>query len=146
MRIAVESIAKSGLNTSLVSANLAQTGSIGNSTTQRNAMLEAVVLAMNMMYSVLGQCITQFNTDATQAAVIFDLEAVRSRLQTSFESGVKKGAFKNIVKRTLALTDTIDINVDGLSNLGFYLAKNSGDSPLGYAIISVFTNETKAIL
>ena len=75
-----------------------------------------------LMCWILGQCIAKFPDDPSVTSVLFDLETIRSKQQSEFVSLVKADAFKNIAERKFTLTDIIDVDSDGLAELGYYLA------------------------
>jgi len=132
-------------NNSLIAANTTQSGSKGTTFALSDAVETARVNACSMMFCILGQCIAKFPQDPTVCEVIFDLETVRSKQQTEFVSTIKAASFKNIAERTFLLTDIIDVDSDGVAELGYYLAEKKGDAPTGYTIISVLAGKTKAI-
>ena len=132
-------------NNSLIAANTNQSGSIGTTNTLSDAVETARIAALSMMYSILGQCIGKFPDNPTVSEVIFDLETVRNHQQTEFESGLKVSAFKNIAERKFVLTDTIDVDNDGLSDLGYYMAAKKGDSSEGYTVVPILAGKRGVI-
>ena len=130
---------------SLITANTSQTGSKGTTNTLSDAVETARVAACSMMYCILGQCIVKFPDDPSVTSVIFDLETVRSKQQTEFVSALKAAAFKNITERTFVLTDIIDVDSNGLAELGYYLAEKKGDSSAGYTVVPVLAGKSRAI-
>ena len=132
-------------STSLSTAETAQSGSMGTTTTASTNVETARVNAMVMLYSILGQCMGQFAATPRLITVLFNLNVIRNTMQTIFTGGLKKSAFETIAQRTFELTDTIDAGNDGASLLGFYLAENAGDGPAGYTVINVLSTKTGTI-
>ncbi len=130
---------------SLITANTSQTGSRGTTNSLSDEVELARVVACNMMFCILGQCIVKFPEDPSVTSVLFDLETIRSKQQTEFVSLVKAEAFKFIAERRFALTDIIDVDSDGLAELGYYLAEKKGDEPTGYTIVPVLAGKSRAI-
>ncbi len=126
-------------------ANTSQTGSRGTTNVLSDAVETARIAACSMMFCILGQCIAKYPEDPSVTSVIFDLETVRSRQQTEFVSIVKADAFKNIAERKFTLTDIIDVDSDGLAELGYYLAAKKGDAPAGYTVVPVLAGKSRAI-
>ena len=132
-------------NNSLIAANTTQSGSMGTTNTLSDAVDTARIVAFSMMYSILGQCIAKFPDDPSVSEVIFDLVTIRSNQQTEFVSGLKESAFKSIAERTFVSTDTIDVDNDGLADLGYYMAAKKGDSSAGYTVVTILAGKSGVI-
>ena len=98
-----------------------------------------------LMCCILGQCIAKFPDDPSVTSVLFDLETIRSKQQTEFVSLVKADSFKNIAERKFTLTDIIDVDSDGLAELGYYLDEKKNDAPKGYTVVPVLAGKSRAI-
>ena len=132
-------------NAQLVAANAAQTGNMGTTATLSNAVEATRVTAMGMLYNILGQCMVQFSDDPTVSGFIFDLDTVRTKQQTYFTSNLRPSAHKMIAQRTWLLTDTIDADNDGATDLGYYMAARKGDGPEGYTLVTVLAGNDDTI-
>jgi hypothetical protein len=129
----------------LVTADTAQSGSVGTTTTASENVEKARVTAMVMLYSILGQCIGHLAATPNLITVLFNLRVIRNTLQTIFTGALKIAGFETIVQRSYELSDTVDASSDGLTELGYYLAENPNEGPTGYTVISVLSLKTKSI-
>ena len=129
----------------LVTADTAQSGSVGTTTTASENVEKARVTAMVMLYSILGQCIGHLAATPNLITVLFNLSVIRNKLQTIFTGALKVEGFETIVQRSYELADTIDASSDGNTELGYYLAENPNEGPTGYTVISVLSLKTRSI-
>ena len=81
------------------------------------------------MYFNLGSLMSHFAKTPENIEDYFDMSLLRHGEQTEFEVSIKKGAIKNIVKRTLELTDMITVLNDGNANLIIYCAATKDGGP-----------------
>ena len=130
----------------LTTADAAQTGSVGTTTTASEDVEKARIKAMVMLYSILGQCIGHLAETPKLITVLFNLNVIRNTLQTIFTGAIKKNAFETFAQRTLTLEDTIDFENDGDTLLGIYMAENPDESPTGYTVVNVLSKKTDTIL
>jgi len=130
---------------SLGTANISQSGNIGNTTNASTNVETARANAMVMLYSIMGQSIGHFAATPNMVTVLFKLNVIRNTLQTIFTGTLNKSFFETIAQRTLAIDDTIDATNDGATLLGFYLAENPGEGPHGYTVINVSASKTSTL-
>ena len=129
----------------LGTANISQTGNIGNTTNASTNVETARANAMVMLYNILGQGIAHFAATPNMVTVLFNLNVIRNNMQTIFTGTLKRSFFETIAQRTFALDDTIDATNDGGAILGFYLAENAGQGPAGYTVVRVLCAKTDTL-
>ena len=130
----------------IVLANTTQQGNKGTKYSYSAAILLIIKTTMEELYAILGDCMRHYKLNSVEVEYIFDMEAIRNRLQSIFTSIVPVNGHALVVERALLPTDSFDAIVDGAVSLGFYRAINKTDSSNGYTVINVDSMVNKTIM
>lgn len=131
--------------TQLLTAESTQTGAKGNTEHHSVEVDQVITTAMVALYGILGECITHFKEDATQADFVFDLDTLRNHQQVVFTAGLHTSEHETLMEHSFSDADTIAVDNDGKADIGIYLAAKNGDAQDGYTLITLKAGEFRNI-
>lgn len=128
----------------LNNARSAQQGDLSETSDFSEDVEVARVDAAEGQYRDLGSLMNKFYKTPLAIEPFFDLANIRKAAQTEFTGTVKKGALKNIFKRTLAPTDQISLTNTGDVVLKFAIVAEKNDA-IGTVFIRVEPGEEETV-